>query len=99
MAPLSYMIEQGVNLVVGHPQVVPRADGLPPAYALSTLSQFSLADASVDSVPADARVLAIPMSDDRWLLTLYLVKHPLIDAAIAANGWPVVPLNGTVRPF
>ncbi|MGD8817258.1 MAG: hypothetical protein PVJ51_08720 [Acidobacteriota bacterium] len=99
MAPLAYLVEQGANLVVGHPHVISRRGGLPEAFALASLAQLALADVSRATVPADAEVVAIPMPDDRWLLALYLVGHPAVDRAIADNGWPTVPLDDHVRGF
>jgi arabinofuranosyltransferase len=99
MAPMSYLIERGVNLVVGHPQVVPRAGGLPGAFPLAGLAQLGLADATNATVPEGARVLAIPMSGERWLLVLYLVAHPDIERAIAEQRWAAIPLSRAVRPF
>jgi arabinofuranosyltransferase len=99
MAPMSYLVERGVGLVVGHPQVVSRQEGLPEAFPLSSLGQLGLADVSAATVPADARMLAIPMSGDRLLLVLYLVPHPAVERAIADKGWATVPLVDNVRPF
>jgi len=99
MAPLSYLVERGVNLVVGHPHVISQREGLPEAFTLASLSGLALADVSRATVPAGAEVVAIPMSGDRWLLSLYLVRHPAVDRAIADNGWPTVPLDDRVRGF
>jgi arabinofuranosyltransferase len=99
MAPLAYLVDRGVNLVVGHPQVIARQRGLPDAYTLSSLGQLSLADASPATVPPGARILAIPMPGDRLLLVLYLVRDPAVDRAIAEKGWPTVPLVDSVEPL
>jgi len=98
MAPLAYLVEQGVNLVIGHPQVVPRGE-LPAAFTLSSLARFGLVDASSETVPDAARVVAVPMAGERWLLALYLVEHPAVEGAIVTNGWRTVPLDDSVRPF
>jgi arabinofuranosyltransferase len=99
MAPLQYLIDRDVNLLVGHPQVVSRQQDLPRAFPLSSLAQFGLVDASADTVPDAARVLAIPMPGDRRLLVLYLVRHESVERAIAEEGWVTVPLDESVRPF
>ena len=44
-------------------------------------------------MPRDARVIAIPISGDRFLLAIYLVDHPAVDDAIAVNGWRTVPIG------
>ena len=99
MSPLSHLIDRGVSLVIGHPQVVSQQDGLPEAYSLASLGQFGLADVSSRTVPATSRVVAIPMSEGRFLLALYLTKHPAVERAIADNGWVTVPLVDSVRSF
>ena len=99
MAPLAYLVDRGVNLVVGHPQVIARQRGLPAAYTLSSLGQLGLADASPATVPLGARILGIPMPGDRLLLVLYLVRAPAVDRAIAEKGWPTVPLVDSVEPL
>ncbi|HEX9698527.1 MAG TPA: hypothetical protein VGD06_03620 [Acidobacteriota bacterium] len=99
MAPLAYLVDRGVNLVVGHPQVIARQRGLPAAYTLSSLGQLGLADASPATVPLGARILGIPMPGDRLLLVLYLVRDLAVDRAIAEKGWPTVPLVDSVEPL
>jgi len=93
MSPLSYLVEREVNLVVGHPQVVSRDDGLPAVYPLADLSRFALADASPETLPAGSRIVAIPMSGDRLLLALYLTEDGAVDRAIAENRWLTVPIG------
>ena len=93
ISPLDYLVERGVDLVVGHPQVVSRRDGLPSAYPLSELSRFALVDASPDTVPPGSRLLAIPMAGDRLLLVLYLTEDAAVERLIAENRWVTVPLG------
>ena len=97
MAPLDYLIERGVNLLVGHPQVISREGGLPDAFSMQSLGRFGLVDASAANVPLSARILAIPMSADRYLLVLYLVGNGRVDSAITENGWLTVPLDDPVE--
>ena len=99
MAPLSYLVDRGVNLVVGHPQVVPRQGGLPEAYTRSSMAALGLADVATARFPGGARILAIPMSEDRLLLALYLVPSPEVERAIAEHGWTTVPLVDSIEPL
>ena len=93
MAPLGYLVDRGVNLVVGHPQVVDGATGIPAAVAPEFLRRYGLADPSLGALPQDSSLLAIPMSEDRYVLVLYLVRHPAVDHAVLANDWATIQIG------
>lgn len=81
MAPLEYLKDRGVNLVLGYPWVLSFAelDEQPSA----RLAHFARVRRAVD----EATLVAIPINEDQFLLAWYLTPHPAIDQMIATKGW------------
>jgi len=96
IATIAYLRAQGVNLVIAHPTLVPRNAG-PPTYHLHDermLEMFLFRGMpDPESLPANARMLAIPFTDDKALLVIYLTPRADLDARIASRGWQVTPLD------
>jgi arabinofuranosyltransferase len=86
-ASFHYLMQRGVNLVVGHPQVVSIGKGPDPGKPMDARS-FRLIDVRNQDLPATARIVEIPLDREAKLLALYLVPHPLIDQAIRQRAWP-----------
>lgn len=90
-APLNYLIERKVNLLIGHPQMVP-IDSKPGDMLLYDL-YFYVKITKDDSLPATSRIIEIPINSSFKLRVLYLVENPLVDAAIKRKGWVTYPFN------
>ncbi len=86
-APLSYLIESGTHLAIGHPQIRRQTRE---SYSIAEIEQLLIVPlAGPDELPPAARVLEIDLGEGYRLLTLYLVPHPAVDAAIEREGWAV----------
>ena len=51
-----------------------------------------------DSVPATARIIEIPFSEQFNFTALYLTRHDAIDRAIAERGFKTHPIRRYLRP-
>lgn len=95
LAPLAYMIERRVNLIVGHPWVARAGSPVPNrADSQEFAIHFFFWLPGQDKIPDDSRLLEIPLDAGRNLLALYVVRDARVDEAIRANGWrtfPVIP--------
>ena len=86
---MTYLKERNVNLVLGSTMVWPRGDPRKTYGPTETRRQFF---SSRDVVPADARVLEIPLDDKRALRCVYLTPHPAIEEKLGTDGWRVYPI-------
>ena len=91
VATLEYLLRRRVNLVIGHPIIIPRTDEAP---ALG-VADFVPTAGREDLIPPDARLIEIPLRQEYSLTVLYLVRSPAIDALIARRGLRTAPI---VRP-
>lgn len=91
LAPIAYLSEKKVNLVLGHPWIVPNGPADHSRYSLKTLGKFTRL-AKGDSVPADAMIVEMPVNRERALVMLYLTRSPLVDDMIVLYGWQVYPV-------
>lgn len=88
---LDYLIGRKVNLVLGDPRVVTREQMLKPGERID-LKKFWLLDAAPDRLPKAARIVYIPLGDEKkgavkYLEVLYLVPNATIDRRIQAENW------------
>ena len=72
MAPFTYLVDQRVNLVIGHPLMSARDAQLPDFLTVDALSRLGLVDATEESVPGDARFVVIPVGSSLRVTALYL---------------------------
>ena len=93
MAPFTYLVDQRVNLVIGHPLMSARDAQLPVFLTVDALSRLGLVDATEESVPGDARFVVIPVGSSLRVTALYLSPAAEIEAAIAAGHISVIPLK------
>lgn len=93
MAPLDYLVDQRVNLVVGHPQMSSPGTPLPEYLTVATLRNFGLVDATDANVPEGARFVVVPVSETLRVTVLYLQPNQRVDRAIAVHGLAVIPLR------
>ncbi len=91
LAPFEYLVSSGVNLIIGHPQYV--ANSFPASLVLSELDRFKANLPNSDQLPVDVELLEIPITAQRKLFVLYLVKSPIVAAAIAEHNWRTYTLN------
>ncbi|MEE2779101.1 MAG: hypothetical protein VYE15_01155 [Myxococcota bacterium] len=89
IAPMSYLLERGVHLVLGQPWI--RAQPAPEKathYGFQDLRGLQVLDGEqARGFPPTASVLEIPLDETRRLVALYLRPHPAIENAIARLGW------------
>ena len=96
LAPLDYMVERDVHLVLGQPWL--RRPGQPPrtGYPFEHLRELHALQGEVArSFPPTTSVLEIPLPENRVLVALYLTPHPDVDRAIASSGWRRLPVVAT----
>jgi arabinofuranosyltransferase len=93
-ATLAYLDQRGVNLVIGHPIVEP-------VDARRTSADCSVADlkkmfmiqgVSAELLPADAKILEIPLHARYRLTVLYLRGNARVDALIKEKGLATFPI-------
>jgi arabinofuranosyltransferase len=95
MAPVGYLERRGVNLVIGQPGTL-KPDPERTSYRLSQLALiWPLVD--LKKLPSTAKVIEIPLTEDLVWAVLYLQPNDKVDAAIAKNGWRVVPIDRVCR--
>jgi hypothetical protein len=86
-APLSYLRKRGVNLIVGHPTLVP-SRLLSDARAAVPLSKWVRTHINVDSEPTkQITCVTMPMDGDMVLLMIYFVRDAQLDALIDQGRW------------
>ena len=96
LAPLDYMVERDVHLVLGQPWL--RRPGQPPrtGYPFEHLRELHALQGEVArSFPPTTSILEIPLPENRVLVALYLTPHPDVDRAIASSGWRRLPVVAT----
>jgi arabinofuranosyltransferase len=91
MAPVGYLIDRGVNLVIAQPGAVEPEPGRT-GYRLSELT-FLYPSADLRELPAGTRVIEIPQVDGNVWLVIYLTPSERVDRAIARNGWTTHPVE------
>jgi hypothetical protein len=92
LAPLSYLVDRHVNLVIGHPWVVTaeNANQHRTCYLTGELERMAIRD-PVD-FPDNAKVLEIPIDRNHTLITVYLHDNSLINMLIRKHGWHAYPI-------
>lgn len=92
IAPLSYLIDRNVDIVIGHPWIIVE-DGESPSSRSYTVQDLDrLAVRNIQNLPTSAKFLEIPIDRYRTLVTLYLRERTQIENAIRENGWRVFPI-------
>jgi hypothetical protein len=80
-APVRYLVQRKVNLVIGHPRVVPLA-----APSLLDPRSFLGPEDHRTALPQFTRVLEVPVGEGYKLQMLYVRPHPAIDGAVRKYG-------------
>ncbi len=81
MANVDYLTERGVSLVIGQPSWEERDPGRS-VYRLSEVVRFYPV-ADLNELPEAARVIEIPLTDDKVWRVIYLTPNDKVDDAIA----------------
>ena len=89
-ATLAYLIERKVNLLIGHPQMVPIDSSAAQPWSDY---YFYVRITRHESLPANSRIIEIPINSRYKLRVLYLVQDPLIDDTIKRKGWVTYPFD------
>jgi arabinofuranosyltransferase len=90
-AHLRYLMDSGVNLIIGHPQLV--SWGQPPASAAKVVeNSFYDEEMDYDNLPDDARLLRIPLEGDVALAATYTKRDPRIERLVAEGVWRAQPI-------
>jgi arabinofuranosyltransferase len=84
IAPMSYLVAQKVTLLV-LPMASDTVPFEPPAYTADDLHRLALPG----DIPADARVVEIPITATHHLRVLYLTPSPSVDRLIREGRWRV----------
>lgn len=92
-APIQYLQDQGVNLIIGHPTLVPLN-----LFTIQNATAFigrwiKMAVSFESHIPDKIHLLVLPLKKDVGLLTWYLVPSNRIDALITKNGWPAITVD------
>ena len=96
LAPLSYLVERDVHLVLGQPWI--RRPASPPRthYPFPHLRELhALAGERARDFPRTASILEIPLPNNRVLVALYLAPHKDVERAIATAGWRRIPIRAS----
>jgi len=80
-----------VNLLIGHPQMVPI--GADVSAAPLNDYYFYVKIKKDDQLPNNSKIIEIPINASYKLRVLYLVENPLVDEVIQKKGWVTYPFN------
>jgi len=98
IAPLHYLIERGVNVLIGHPYIFDRASAASAADLHRGRRFFSWFKPG-DELPIGSKLIEIPLDATHALLAIYLVQNPRVDEAINSHHWHTYMLerDGTLQ--
>lgn len=86
-ASREYLRTRGVNLIIGHPTVVPRGmleSQVDLRYWYEIISQMAFLDTEYIG---NAQLVSMPIDANRSLIMWYFKPHPTIDAKLATREW------------
>ena len=91
-SPLSYVIGQKVNLIIGQPAMVPVGDPLD--HCMRVIDpNFFWGVKDYTELPPGSKAIAIPISNEYYLAVICIRTNEMIENAIFTNGWDCLPLN------
>jgi len=94
-AKLDYYLKVKANLILGLPQI--REKGWSPGancLSLEEFGNFNIAGLKNEELPAEIRVIEIPLDDHYNFYVLYLVSEPAIDQLIHEKNLKTYPVTG-----
>jgi arabinofuranosyltransferase len=82
-ATLQYLVDRGVNLVIGHP-LIEDVDVATPAapYSIEDLRSLLIQDVKGAELPPTARMIDIPIDPGHTVAVLYLVRSEEVDRVV-----------------
>ncbi len=88
LAPFSYLMQRGVNVLIAFPQLV-GSDAQPPEFKhlKDALREYHIPFADGDVMPRNPELIEIPIDARHKLWVIYLTPHPQVDQAIRKNNW------------
>ncbi|MCP4764235.1 MAG: hypothetical protein GY870_20850 [archaeon] len=84
-ATYDYLIQRGVNLVIGYPWVVPISTKPQSKNDLLKLVNIMIKDVKPDSILLNSSIIEIPINNKYKILILYLIKNDYIDKLLKKN--------------
>ena len=93
IATLDYLLDRGVNLVVGVPLVMLRHPGVKSLAWVQSAEQEFRREASAAKLPAGARMVEIPLDRDYKITILYLVQNDQVDEVIRREKLKTYPVE------
>lgn len=95
---LEYLIKRKVNLIVANPFRVKKRQKYKRVFSANDrivrMFYFGKEGDKVDKykLPPDSKMLEMPIDKNHNLLLLYLIKSPVVDAAIKKGNWKTYPI-------
>ncbi|MCA9389839.1 hypothetical protein KC571_00380 [candidate division WWE3 bacterium] len=91
VAPLSYLQDRKVNLIIGFPHVLDHAS-IPKELARVYEFIWFIPVEQLAQLPPQTTIVRIPLQYEKYAYALYLTPHPSIDQAIKTGLWTSEPL-------
>ncbi len=94
MATFSYLIENNVHLVIGHPFMKSIHDTTKTVW-------FGMLYKDIKDkrlIPENSQFLEIPINESYKLVVYYLTQNPIVDRAIHENHWTAYPVFHEQKP-
>ncbi len=94
LAKFSYLLKRKVNLLVGHPWMISKADTTDTRYPINDVLRRFLLKSRVkpEEVPLESKIIEIPIDQNYTLVVFYIFKSKAVDEAIQRNAWKVYPI-------
>ncbi len=90
IATARQLLERGVHLVVGHPQVQDRGEPIPDFDVAN--AGFGMEELTAELLPDSAHVVEIPLDGNHVVLVLAFLPHRQLEAAVSTAGWRTWPV-------
>ncbi len=97
IAPFHYLIQQKVNLIIGHPQLKKGGELNKDFYTIEDLKIFRAPIDNPAQIPQNAKILLIPIINGYNLITMYLTPSEKIDRVIEKQGWKTIPIRLSIN--
>jgi len=88
---LNYLLQEKVNLIIAHPQIVDHNHIYQSAFPIKDFSRFRVPIDNYNDIPQEASLVQIPLINDYTLLAFYLLPHPEIEKLLQKSIWQKVP--------
>jgi hypothetical protein len=90
IAQVEYLKTQGVNLLIGDPQVV-NLSAPPQSFAEIVRQMYFDEEIDYEAIPPDARLVLVPLGGDLALAAVYLSRSATIDRLLEQGTWHSLP--------